>query len=322
MTASSESELYTVVGDLHLRPKSLDESIVLFDIVERLGKPTIWLGDMLDTKEVIRGKCLNLLVDYFSKSSLRHVVLVGNHDYFNLDCSAHSLEPLKLLPNVTVVDKPTELGNLVFFPYVHDKEVLLKSLKRYADPGKTLFAHLDVSNFDYGNGHVSTTGIALGDLAGFKAVVSGHFHKFQKSGNLTFLGTPMSKDFGEANQTKYIGMFAPETGELKVAETSFPKHVSLKHRCSQGIVIRDFNLVDFYRVILVGSKDEIAAFPKEAYSRFNIKWLNEFTDEVDSSVPVDESMSNEKQFYMWATEIKKMDQKTVELGLSILGACR
>ena len=49
------TDKYIVVGDPHCTHKSLDKIDKLFDIVEERPEETIiWLGDFLDTKEVIR----------------------------------------------------------------------------------------------------------------------------------------------------------------------------------------------------------------------------------------------------------------------------
>src|SRR5690242_16327259 len=209
---------YTIVGDPHITHKSLERSKKLFEIVEELGKPVIWLGDMLDTKEVIRGKCQNFLFDYFLRSKLGHTVLVGNHDYFNLDCKEHSLQALSIFPNVVVVDKPIQFDNSLFIPYIHDPLKLDAALKPFENKELNLFGHLEVRDFDYGNGQICTSGTSLERLKGFKRVISGHFHKYQEMGNLVYLGTPMSHSFGESNQIKYIAEFDTYSNILKLQE--------------------------------------------------------------------------------------------------------
>jgi DNA repair exonuclease SbcCD nuclease subunit len=317
---------YTVIGDPHLTHKSLDRAAQLFDLVEEIGLSTVWLGDFLDTKEVVRAKCLNALVEYLSRSKLKHIVLVGNHDWFNHDCQEHSLEALKLLQNVKVIDAPEVIDNMLFVPYIHDQVKLIKVLTRFQGLVSTLFVHLEVTQFDFGNGHVCTTGIPLEALKGFKRVISGHFHKFQQSGNLTYLGTPFSHSFGETNQTKFIGMYDTETNEFKLAETPFPQHITIEFDCD---VLTDVDVNDgpmgtehFYRFILKGSQANIDRFPKHHYEKLNIKWISRPTDDSSIVTSIDETASNEAQFSKWAIEIRKMDEETVKLGMEIMEACR
>src|SRR6185436_20099964 len=177
----------------------------LFKLVEQQKLPTIWLGDLLDTKEVIRGKCLNTAVEYFRTSKLSH--------------------------NVLVVDKPFNFQNIVMVPYIHDKTKLKTILTQFENTEVTLIGHLELSNFDFGNGHVCTNGLSFSDVAGFKRVISGHFHKYQTKGNLTYLGTPFSHSFGEANQTKYLATYDSVTDVLDIFETPFHRHISFEFNC-------------------------------------------------------------------------------------------
>lgn len=319
---------YTLIGDPHITHKSLDRAAQLFELVEAVGLPAIWLGDLLDTKEVIRGKCLNAAIEYFRTSKLRHIILIGNHDWFNLECLAHSLEALKLLPNVVVIDKPTQIDDLTFLPYIHDKEILSQELANFCDENRTLIAHLEITNFDFGNGHLCPGGLPLTALSGFKRVISGHFHKFQQSENLTYLGTPFSHSFGESNQTKYIGMLDTETNELKLAETPFPKHFTIEIDCdssdiSYTALVGDEDCVNnFYRVILTGTQVNIDKFQRCVFDKLNVKWIERPSDDSVNDVSIDETVSNETQFSKWATDIRKMDEETLKLGLSILEACK
>lgn len=318
--------LFTVIGDPHVTHKSIERAKDLFAIVEAIGFHCIWLGDLQDSKEVIRGKCLNLLLEYFRTSKLYHTLLVGNHDYFNLDCDAHALEAIKLLPNVTVVDGPMVVQNLVFLPYMHDQVKLKNTITEYARPDRTLFAHLELAQFDFGNGHICTTGLTAEDVAGFKRVISGHFHKFQTRGNLTYLGTPYTQSFGEANQRKYLGVYNSETDEFKIAETEFPRHLSVEIDCDNDEYAIDQLLDemrdDFYRIILTGSQANIALFPKQLFEQFNVKWISRPNDYAQNDVTIADTLTNDGQFRKWATEVKKMDEDTINLGLSIMEACK
>lgn len=328
---------YTLVGDPHLTHKTLERTEELFGLVEAIGKPTIWLGDLLDTKEVIRGKVLNAWLRYFKRSKLQHYVLVGNHDYFNLDCNDHALEVFKLLHNVTVIDDVLQLDNLVFIPYIHNLETLRAVLARYQDPNKTLIGHLEISQFDFGNGHVCTSGLNLTDVAGFKRVISGHFHKYQTQGNLTYLGTPFSHSFGETDQIKYLGLYKSATDELVTAETPFAKHITktfncdfLDERLSHALFIGEGKeaLKNYYRVILTGTQANIDRFPRWMYDeggtegKLNIKWITRPSDYAENDIAIEETVSNVQQFTKWATEIKAMDEDTVKLGLAIMEACK
>lgn len=317
---------FCLIGDPHVTHKSLETASKLFYIVEGLGLPTIFTGDILDSKEIIRGKCLNLFFDYLKSSKLDHTILVGNHDQFNLLGEDHSLRTLSALPNVTIVDKPTEKHGLLLLPYVNDLPALREVIKVLSDPNRTLVAHLDVMNFDYGNGQVSDKGLTLEELSNFKRVISGHYHKYQQKGNLTYIGSPFSHSWGESDQTKYIGQYDTETDKLALIETTLPKHVTLEidlNECPPNEDLDSYfigNAGNYIRVLLYGSQAQISAFPRDRFPE-GIKWIPKADEVALNNVVLQEGIDNSQQFTNWAKDIKKIDTETIDLGLSILESC-
>lgn len=321
------SNKYTVVGDPHITSKSLDKANQLFDLVEGMGNKVIWLGDFLDTKEVIRGKCLNLLHTRLEQSKLQHYIIVGNHDWFNLECKDHSLKVLKSLPNVVVIDAPMMLEDGVLaIPYIHDKAVI-KSMLDANDQNRSfhsMFGHLDVVGFDYGNGHNSESGLTHDDFKGLDCVISGHYHKLQNTGNLTYLGTPFSHSFGEANQDKVIGVWDSATKKLDLFATAFPRHVSMDFTVGGSTKslekFIEANKTNHIRIRLFGEPEDVIKLDKSPFGELNIKWENKSEGSVDQDLDVDESLDNKSQFMAWGRDIKGLDDETLQLGLSILEA--
>lgn len=325
---------FTIIGDPHITPKSIEKGNRLFQIVEEMGNPCIWLGDLLDTKEVIRGKCLNAFYDYFSTSKLQHIVLVGNHDWFNLECIDHSLKPLSSLANVRIIDKVEVHPTLpfVFFPYIHDKNNLKETLRLIQESDKAketvVFGHFDVSGFDYGNGHLCEDGIIThDDFKGFKRVISGHFHKLQQTGNFTYLGTPFSHSFGEANQDKVLGVYTLSDDHLQLTPTEFPRHLSVKVDMSKPGAKKKLesflagNENNMVRIQLHGTPEEVAKLDKSEYRDIlQVKWEDKSESASGPQVNLDESLDNKTQFQEWAKNIKSLDPETLKLGLSIMEA--
>jgi DNA repair exonuclease SbcCD nuclease subunit len=305
----------SLVGDPHAKPDNLDKINTLFDYIEGLGNPTIWLGDLLDTKEMVRGKCLNTYIRRFNESKLKHYVLVGNHDWFNLECKDHSLVPLMGLQNVVVIDSPRSFifgeYKCRLYPYIHDQNILRADIKK--TDAQVIFGHFDIKNFDYGNGLVSTDGLEVSDFKG-KNVVSGHYHKYQKVNKITYLGTPFSHSFGEANQQKFIGIYHldEKTPILDLIETPFPRHISLEVNAAERSEV-DSSGKDIYRVVLSGSQEEINRFRKSD----GVKYIERpITSEKE--VVVSEADAPEIQFRKWATDIKGYSDEVVSLGLEVL----
>jgi DNA repair exonuclease SbcCD nuclease subunit len=323
--------VYTIVGDPHVTHKSLDKAALLFDILEDIGNPVVILGDLFDTKEIVRGKCLNFVLKRLSESKLHFYILVGNHDWFNLDCKEHSLEALKTLKNVSIVDKPFRMNMdsraVLMLPYYDNMEALKAELAEAKEGGTDfVFMHQGVVGFDYGNGYIAD-GNGHGEikpdfLQGFTRIISGHFHKYAEDGNLMFLGTPFSHTFGESDQKKYIGILSPHENELELLETPFPKHRTVEVDCSKPDALKklkkQMNDKDLFRVKLIGTGIEIKSIDQSQFP--GVKFIEEQTDgDQVETASISDTDSNEQKFLNWAKEIKGLDDNTIQLGLEIMG---
>lgn len=312
----------TVVGDCHFQPSNLDKQRQLFAKIKELGNPVIFLGDLLHTKEIIRGSCLNALMYMIRDLNLRTYILVGNHDLFNLHSEEHSLESLKMLQNVTIFDKPSVgvENNVVmgFIPYIHELSKFRETAGEIlANKPKILFLHQGITGFDYGNGFIEKNGIASEELSEIPMVVSGHFHKFQKEGNILYLGTPFSHDFGETDQKKYIAVLDLEKSDIQLIPTRMPEHRTFYVRTLEDLIqLEKMKKTDHNRIILCGEKEALSSadlrrFPAqilERYSQTGAKKQNEFF----------EKRGPEASFQYWAKSIKKFSDELVELGLEII----
>lgn len=311
--------VYTVIGDPHSKPNNRDLTAQLFSMVEELGFPAIWLGDLLDTKEVVRSKCLNDYFRYFKDSKLQHIVLVGNHDWHNLECKEHSLEPLKSLSNVIIVDRPTKIEGIQFLPYIHGAD----EVRKYLKGGRLLIGHLEIAGFDFGNGHICEEGLSLKDLEGYEKVISGHFHKYQEKGNLIYVGTPFTHTFGESNQEKHIAVLNTEDLTLDYVPTPFPTHITLElnldevsdEEAVQTLIKKNSKPGDFLRVVMNGTEEQLIKFDKSKFD--GVKFI-EKAEQLDAeALDISETSSNEEKFKLWA-EAKGIAPDTVKLGIEIL----
>lgn len=320
----------TVIGDPHAKNDNLDKIYKLFTQVESMGNDCIWLGDMLDTKEVVRSKCLNAYYKYFKTSKLKHYILVGNHDWHNLECKDHSLQPLKALPNVTVIDTICYVDGLFFIPYFHDIGRFKQELTAYGmmkDPKGILIMHQGVVGFDYGNGFLEKEGLQMKDLEQFKLVISGHFHTFQNKENLVYLGTPFTHAFGETHYTKYLGVLNEETLDLDLVETQFPKHITATVNANErdnasGLLEMMLNKDDYNRVVLKGTKENVTWYANLIKKEYPACKIIEIPDGNIKNLVIDEKEDNLVKFSKWAKQIKKMDTETIKLGMELLNELR
>ena len=320
----------TIVGDPHVTHANLDKIDKLFNLIENQGNDCIILGDLFDTKEIVRGKCLNVVIKNLKRSKLHFYILVGNHDWFNLDCQEHALETLKELHNVTIVDRPLNINfdsrSALLVPFYSNLAKLKTCLTEAVEGGTDfLFMHQGVIGFDYGNGYVADGRghgeMAAGSFKGFERVISGHFHKYAEDENLTFLGTPFSHSHGESDQRKFIAVLDTLPNTLELLETPFPRHRTIRFVCSpkstNEMLAAQLVTKDIFRVILMGTELDIKLIDQ---SRFpGVKFIEEPNDiEQAEGVSFSDTDSNEQKFINWATEIKALDEDTVAMGLKLL----
>lgn len=320
--------MITLIGDLHVKKSNLEKQKQLFKDIEELDNEDIILtGDLLDTKSVVKSECLNFLYEEFRTSSKHFWIIIGNHDQHHLGATEHSLEPLKALDNVTIIDELGEFTigrlQLVGIPYIHDPEdfkTVVEHVENKKD--KILICHQGFTGFDYGSGYIAKEETEVNSVKGFKAVYAGHFHKYQKFDNGCYIGTPFSHNFGESNQVKYIGEI-DEKGTLALQETDFPKHLTYEIDCGDELEhkIENYSSSNYNRIILRGSSEDISTFDKSLYEDSKILEVPEMKEE-GKKVEISEALSNSKKFEFWAKEVGQMKADTIQLGIEILNNLR
>ncbi len=247
-----------IVGDLHLAVNNLAIAKRLFELTHKIISTQgitdlILLGDLQNTKALVRSECETFLLDqlYQLLSVVDVRIIVGNHDRWNLgsDYGEHALHPLKLLNRDSVkfklylYDKPTYVSELnsLFVPYMNTNSEFLDAVSSYARPDKfvntlTVICHQGFMGYDYGNGVKDLTGVVATDLPKNTQAICGHYHAFQNSENLVYIGTPFSHTFGECNQQKHIGIWNACDPISKIqyisTKTILPTHIKIEANSS------------------------------------------------------------------------------------------
>lgn len=149
---------------------------------------------------------LNIVTLNYSLQALEHLnanfstvyFIPGNHDlYYRDKRDVQSVEWAKHLGNVKIVNDWFSSGDVVIAPWlVGDDHKKLKKLK-----GKYMFGHFELP------GYLMNAMVAMpdhgdidpkNDLVGFEHVYSGHFHKRQTNGNITYLGNCFPHNYADA----------------------------------------------------------------------------------------------------------------------------
>lgn len=234
-----------VIGDTHIKPSNLETNNKLFDLIleecrSRSIKDVVLLGDIYDTKAIIRSEAQNFLISRLRQMSfINFHILVGNHDYENLECMAHALTPLSLLPNVTLYDTPKYCGELrsFFIPYIHHSADFLRVVGSLPSGCQRVFCHQGISGFDLGGGVLDQHGVNPDDLPKAVQFIVGHYHKYQSKDNVMYLGTPFSHSYGEANQLKRLLLIDGDNQEMVNTVGYLPQHYKLRFSEKSGFQI-------------------------------------------------------------------------------------
>jgi hypothetical protein len=170
---------------------------------------------------------LNTAVDIILKlSSILPVnIIVGNHDlYKKFETDVNSLRVFRHIPNVVIFEKPIVITNgvskILVIPWVGNKEDEEKYIK--ANKYEYIFAHTDIAGFQYDNGREIKLahGINLSKYKNIKRLFSGHIHKRQEKGVLTYIGSPYHTKRSDIGNKKGVYVFDPDKNEVHFDENN------------------------------------------------------------------------------------------------------
>ena len=148
-------------------------------------------------------------------------------------------------------------------------------------------------------------------------VISGHFHKFDKRGNILYLGTPFSHDFGESDQRKFIAVLDLDHSDIQLIPTKMPEHRTYYIENPEDVKqLEKMKKTNHNRIILCGKKEELSGldlrhYPANVIERYvqgSSKKLDEFFKQKSPA----------SSFEFWAREVKKFPEELINLGIELL----
>lgn len=176
-------------------------------------------GDFFDNRNAINVKTLNrgfqILHRLERETDADIYLLKGNHDYYyrtNKDFS--SADPLQDINKdrihvISEVKGVDWLGNkILLVPWLmpSDANPFLDIIKK--ERWDICFGHFEIKGFDLNvSGFKNRAGFDSKDFGKIGFVFSGHFHRPQIKGNITYVGSPYQIDFGEEGDQKYLGFY-------------------------------------------------------------------------------------------------------------------
>lgn len=229
----------------------------------------------------------------------------GNHDlYYKDKRDIHSVEFGKYIPGITVITKPTTIGNVTLCPWLVGEEWKTIGKKN----AKYIFGHFELPSF-FMNAMVQMPDhgeLQLENFNSYELGFSGHFHKRQNRGNMHYIGNAFPHNYADAWDDDR-GMMILEWDGQPIYHT-WPNQPTFRTVKLSQLIDNAPNILkakQHLRVSLdINISFEEASFIKENYineygirelSLISEKKLVEINTEVDSTMfeSVDQIVSNQ-----------------------------
>lgn len=221
-----------LISDIHFSVQNLEiASLALtaaLDKAAKLGVPTVIAGDLQDTKAIIRGEVANRLILLLKQAKTPVYILVGNHDLINEKGNDHALTYLQ--PYAIIIDKISLPGlnsnnkHLYLIPYQSNTDEFLNFLSTNAPREAILIMHQGYLGAAMGD-YIQDKSSISPDLVKDFTVISGHYHRHQTIGTVTYIGSPYTITFGEANDGPKGFLILNEDGTFTREILNLRKHV-------------------------------------------------------------------------------------------------
>lgn len=230
--------LAVLISDVHYSLANLELSDKAFRAAigkaAELGVPLIDCGDLTNDKAILRGEVVNRLIETFKYAQEMGVsiyCLIGNHSLLNEKAHVHALNFLS--PYATIIDTCRSfhaLPYVTFIPYQHD---LSEHLDLYLQVCKGLKHKIIIM-------HQGVKGAFMGDYIQDKSsidpellkdftVFSGHYHRHQTVGTVTYIGNPFTMSFGETKDGTKGYLIINEDGSYTREYLQLRKHFVIEY---------------------------------------------------------------------------------------------
>jgi DNA repair exonuclease SbcCD nuclease subunit len=199
------------------------------------------LGDLMDNRNTINVKTFNSVLNafrYFNKEypKVHFKILLGNHEtYYHNRLDVNSLELLRDLPNITIIDRVTEEvingKSIITFPwFVKDTEtdIAFNNISSGNKKYDLCFGHFEINGFEVVPGMYHEDGCKTEAFKNFGRVFSGHFHIRGSKGHISYLGCPLPLTWADYGNEKGLHVYDIESGTTTfIQNTTSPKYVKV-----------------------------------------------------------------------------------------------
>ena len=314
MTTNNQLFRRTVVfSDIHfgLRHNSAEHNQDCLDFIDWLideaktrgAETCLMLGDWHHHRSNI-----NILTLDYTMQALRKLnaafnktyIMVGNHDLFYREKrDIHSMIVGSEFNNIILIDKPVIEGNVALIPWLVEEEWMQVSKMQ----SKYTFGHLELPGFKM-NAMVEMPDHGTLNSSHFKnqeLVFSGHFHKRQTKGRISYIGNPFGHNYSDVWDFERGAMYMEWDKDPEFLDyTNGPRFISIN--LSALLENPDIYLKPktYLQVILdIDITYEEAAFLRETFlTQYNVrefKLIKNQEEEITKSYTVDSTFKTVDQ---------------------------
>lgn len=257
---------------------------------EYLGVPLIIAGDLHDTKSLVHGQVENRLIEILSQARTRVLILVGNHDLLNEKSSENGLNYLN--PYAEIINGFTFLtSKVLLIPYqsLAGNYFAVIESANIVSPVEIIICHQGFMGAQMGDYIQDKTSIDP-ELVKDYTVISGHYHRHQTLGTVTYIGSPYTITYGEANDGPKGFLVLNEDGSFSREILNLRKHIiSNRDMQTANDPVEGYNEGDLVWLKLSGPKVELDQLNK---TELGLKLFGHSNFKLDL-IPIEEN--NQKQ---------------------------
>ena len=272
-----------------------------FPILESRGIDTVvHLGDVFDVRKGIDDWSLDwskrVVFQPLLDRQIDTHIIVGNHDLFYRTSTKLNAPGLNLneFSNISTYANPQTINvkgtDIFVVPWVCEDNADEFVAQRDASKAKIAMGHLELAGFYANSNYQVQHGMDMGIFSQFDTVFSGHFHKKNSSGNVTYLGNPYQMYWNDEGDIRGFHIFDLDTGELEF----IPNPHSMFHKIyyKEGKLFNPTKYKNTYIKLIVEGKSTPAKLQQFIDNLYKVgihdlKVIENFDLSVDDDVEIE-----------------------------------
>jgi DNA repair exonuclease SbcCD nuclease subunit len=260
----------------------------------------VHLGDCFDVRKGIDYWSLDwakrVFFDPLRERNIQAHIIVGNHDCFyknTLKINAPGLN-LNEYDNVTCYSNPETVrihGEDVFFiPWICEDNAEEFIEARDNSKASVAMGHLEIAGFYANQNYQCQHGTDAGVFSQFEKVFSGHFHKKNSSGNITYLGNPYQLYWNDEGDKRGFHLFELDTQKLEFIENPYSMYHKIYYK-EDGKLFNPHKFAGCYLKLIVekSTPKKLSTFVDKLYEVgiHDLKIIENFEVSLDDDVEVE-----------------------------------